>query len=181
MNPPQQLPPRLVPDEPLPPYAYVSGRYPHPLRDPSGHSYGRTPRPSSIDLENPLRSRSLLVACDLFNHGYYWEAHEEWEGIWQACGGHGATADMLKGLIHLAAAGVKAREARPDGVRRHAARAAVLLEETRAASGQPRYLGLDLAWLIEQARRLEQTPVVCPAEGEAVRIVFDFHLLPESA
>lgn len=181
MQPAKQPVPRLVPDEPLPPYAYVSGRYPHPLRDPQGHSYGRAPQPSSIDPDNPLGSHALLVACDLFNHGYYWEAHEEWEGIWQACGRHGTTADMLKALIHLAAAGVKAREERPHGVRRHAARAATLLEETRTASGQARYLGFDLPWLIGEARKLERAPVVCAAEGEAVHIVFEFCLLPERA
>ena len=36
-------PPRLVPDRPLPPYAYLPGRYPHPVRDPLGHSFGCKP------------------------------------------------------------------------------------------------------------------------------------------
>src|SRR4051794_23916492 len=31
---------RLLPDEPLPPYSFVPGRFPHPVRDPAGHSFG---------------------------------------------------------------------------------------------------------------------------------------------
>ena len=54
------------------------------------------------------QSHDYLLGCDLFNHGYYWEAHETWEGLWNACGRSGTTADFLKGLIKLAAAGVKA-------------------------------------------------------------------------
>lgn len=172
-------PPRLVPEEPLPPYAYVSGRFPHPIRDERGHWHGRAPQSSSIDPQHPLSSRALLVACDLFNHGYYWEAHETWEGLWQGCGRHGVTADMLKALIHLAAAGVKAREGRAEGVRRHAARAAALLEEVQQARGEPHYLGLDLAQLIGEARQLERAPVICQAHDETVSIVLSFRLLPE--
>ena len=65
-------------------------------------------------------------AVDLFNLGYYWEAHEVWEGLWNQAGRAGATADFLKGLIKLAAALVKAREGRPLGVERHGRRAAEL-------------------------------------------------------
>ena len=44
--------------------------------------------------------------------------------IWHAAGRKGPLADLLKGLIHLAAAGVKAREGIANGVARHARRAA---------------------------------------------------------
>ncbi len=30
---------------------------------------------------------------DLFNHGYYWESHEEWESLWHAAGRRGVVAD----------------------------------------------------------------------------------------
>jgi predicted metal-dependent hydrolase len=178
MNHSRQPPPRLVPDEPLPPYAYVSGQFPHPSRDPRGHAFGREPRRSAIAPAAPLQSQDFHRACDLFNHGYYWEAHEEWEGLWQACGRQGAMADLLKGLIHLAAAGVKARENRPAGVRRHASRAAQLLTLARTALATTCNPRLDVEWLIDQAQKLERTPVVCPAEGETLRVVFDFYLLP---
>src|SRR6476661_8020059 len=118
---PERRPVRLVPDEPLPPYSYVTGLFPHPTRDPLGHSFGNSaPASAPVDPSNWSASRAYLVGCDLFNLGYYWEAHETWEGLWHACGRRGMTADFLKGLIKLAAAGVKAREGRRQGVARHA-------------------------------------------------------------
>jgi hypothetical protein len=68
----------------------------------------------------------------LFNHGFYWEAHEAWESLWHAVGRQGPVAAWLKALIKLAAAGVKAREGNPAGVARHATRALELLAEVRA-------------------------------------------------
>ena len=65
-------------------------------------------------------------AADLFNNGYYWEAHEAWEGLWHAYRRSGAKADFVKGLIKLSAAGVKAREGNASGVSRHARRAVEL-------------------------------------------------------
>jgi predicted metal-dependent hydrolase len=125
---PPQSPPRYT-TRPLPPYAYVPGQKPHPIRDPAGHSFGR-PGESAVPLDESTwqHNASWLWAIDLFNHGYYWEAHEAWESLWHAAGRRGETADLLKGLIKLAAAGVKAREGRPPGVRLHATRARELLE-----------------------------------------------------
>jgi uncharacterized protein len=150
---------RLVPDEPLPPYAYVSGRHPHPVSDPAGHSYGKlevTPAPP--DPERWATCRPYLVGLDRFNHGYYWEAHEAWEGLWHACGRTGPTADFLKGLIHLAAAGFKQLEGRHDGVRSHARRAAELLRQTSQRLAVSRHFGLDVARLAEQAEGLLANP-----------------------
>src|SRR4051812_36882722 len=105
-----EFPPRFAPEQQFPPYSYVTGRFPHPTRDPAGHSYGHAPlAPPPIDPEYWQQSRDYLFACDLFNFGFYWESHEVWESLWQACGRSGPTADFLKGLIKLAAAGVKAR------------------------------------------------------------------------
>jgi hypothetical protein len=172
-------PARLVPDEPLPPYSYVTGRFPHPTRDPRGHSFGHAPlRPSPIDTSDWRLSHDYLLGCDLFNLGYYWEAHETWEGLWHACGRRGATADFLKGLIKLAAGGVKAREGRPPGVARHAARAAELFTSVRAAHGDSDFLGFELDRLISIARRLASDPISAPRSSAAVEVVFDFELLP---
>jgi uncharacterized protein len=116
----------------LPPYAYVPGQHPHPISDPRGHSHGHTPQVKlPLDETAWHTNQDWLWAIDLFNHAFYWEAHEAWEGLWHAAGRRGPTADFLKGLIKLAAAGVKAREGRLEGVRLHAGRAAQLLEPTR--------------------------------------------------
>src|SRR5262245_34205362 len=119
--------PRYFPTRPLPPYSYVPGLSPHPTSDPRGHSYGQHEPPASLLDESSYRTNAAyLYAIDLFNHGFYWEAHEAWEALWHAAGRKGATADFLKGLIKLAAAGVKMREGRSAGVRQHAERAAEL-------------------------------------------------------
>ncbi len=170
---------RLVPGEPLPPYSYVTGRYPHPTRDPAGHSFGHAPlAPAAIDSGRWQASRAYLFGCDLFNYGYYWEAHEVWESLWQASGRRGMTADFLKALIKLAAAGVKSREGRAEGVRRHAARAAQLLEGVRKGVDDKEYLGLDLDWLVEMVSQLEARPVVGKSPRTPVEIVFGFRLWP---
>jgi len=175
---PTPLPPRLVPDEPLPPYSYVTGRFPHPIRDPAGHSFGHTlPPVPPVNLERFADSRAYLFGCDLFNHGYYWEAHELWEGLWHACGRHGVTADFLKGLIKLAAGGVKAREGRPAGVQRHAKRAGELFASVRATVGG-NYLGLELDWLVATARAVELTSPVSTQPSAPVERVFEFALAP---
>ena len=116
---------------------------------------------------------------DLFNHGYYWEAHEAWERRWVAENRQGALADLLKGLIKLAAAGVKARAGKPAGVRRHARRA----EELFQASTQLTDPELPNGWRRESAawaghaRRVYETPAQwIDIRSEPVVVVFDFTL-----
>jgi hypothetical protein len=166
MSSPRPIP-RFVPDEPLPPYTHVPGVTPHPISDPRGHSYGiRAERPAAPDPERWQSCRAYLRGVDLFNHGFYWEAHEVWEGLWHACGRTGATADFLKGLIKLAAARVKHLEGNPAGVRSHACRAAELWR--RAEQGV--FFGLRLGELIALAETVGQqgwpvAPVLLLPEG----------------
>ena len=171
---------RLVPDEPLPPYSYVTGKFPHPTRDAAGHSFGQPPDdPPPLDPAEWSRSRNYLLGCDLFNHGYYWEAHESWEAVWKACGRRGMAADFLKGLIKLAAAGVKAREGRSAGIVRHGARAAELFRSVRSQVSGTRYLGIDIGELIEFAGRLERETELPESGNAAVAVVFDFRIIPK--
>jgi uncharacterized protein len=135
----------------LPPYSYVPGHeHPHPVTDPRGHLYGHThsaPIPSEslaqLPTEPASRRQALaallattplwLYALDLFNEGFYWESHEAWESFWHALGRTTPEAQFVQGLIHLAAACVKIREGRPEGVRRHTQRARTLLGDFGAA------------------------------------------------
>ncbi len=172
---------RLVPGEPLPPYSYVPGRQPHPESDPAGHRFGHGDRePVRFEPGNWATSSDYLFGCDLFNHGYYWEAHEAWEAAWLGCGRTGTAATFLKGLIKLAAAAVKAREGRPDGTKRHALRSAELLREVRGEAGQPRYLGLEVDHLIRFADSVPASEFSWAATNDAVLVVFDLVLLPTS-
>jgi hypothetical protein len=170
--------PRFLPDVPLPPYGHVPGRTPHPVSDPHGHSSGQAPEyPPAPDPDDWRACRAYLRGLDLFNGGYYWEAHEAWEALWHACGRAGPTADFLKGLIKLAAAGVKVREGRPRGVVHHARAAAALFR--RLGAGQDRYLGLRLEELIRRAEDTAEHPPACGHPAAAVEVVFPFSLRPE--
>jgi hypothetical protein len=151
--------PRYLPDRPLPPYTFVPGRSPHPVSDPLGHSHGR--QPETVPPLDPLhwsQNRNYLRGIDLFNHGYFWESHEEWEGLWHAVGRRGAVADFLKGLIRLAAAGVKHLEGKPVGVASHSRRAAELLRGVAqaAGAGPDCFLGLRLDGLVDLAETIVQ-------------------------
>ena len=53
--------------------------------------------------------RCLERGRALFNARLFWEAHEAWERLWHAHGRRGPTADLLKALIKLAAAGARAQ------------------------------------------------------------------------
>jgi hypothetical protein len=167
-------------DPSLPPYAFVpGGPWPHPRSSPEGHSYGRVEPPAApIAAGGWADSPAYRTGLALFNAGYYWEAHEVWESLWHAHGRHGPVADILKGLIKLAAAGVKVRERQRHGVTIHAHRAADLFRSTRLASG-PIGLGLDLAACESFAREIAAVPPADPApEGARVSVVFPFRLEP---
>ncbi|MBI2337515.1 MAG: DUF309 domain-containing protein [Deltaproteobacteria bacterium] len=51
---------------PFPAYRYVPAELPHPMM---------VSKPSEQD-------EQFRFGVDLFNHGYFWEAHEVWEGLW---------------------------------------------------------------------------------------------------
>jgi hypothetical protein len=115
-----------------PSYTHIPGVTPHPIGDPRGHSFGKAhvacPKPEWQTLPG---CELFQNGCQLFNAGYYWEAHEAWEAVWIAAGRTGLIADFVKGLIKIAAAGVKLREASVVGAQRHLLRAQELLLLTR--------------------------------------------------
>jgi len=120
-----------------------------------------------------------LYGVDLFNHGYYWEAHESWEVLWLACGRSGRTAGFLKGLIKLAAAGVKARENNPRGMQRHGRRAAELFRQTahELAVEDIRFMGLPMTELIGFAGEIANRAITVDTSNQhPVEVVFNFIL-----
>ena len=158
----------LLPEEPLPPYTFVPGQAPHPESDPAGHSFGHSRGPASFNADDWHHCRVYLRGIDLFNAGFLWESHVEFESLWLACGRRGTTADYFKAWVKLAAAGVKHREGMGDGVKSHAARAAELLRSVVESHGNSSFLGFDLAELIRFADTIHQagwparSPVVLP-------------------
>lgn len=160
--------------EPLPAFAYVpGGPWPHPNRS---RPTGDEPPPPPIEPGAWGESRPFLRGVELFNAGYYWEAHEAWEGLWMAHGRRGPTAAVLQGLIKLSAAALKVREGRPGGVRSLAGQAANHFADAIASAGG-RQLGLDLKRCEEFAKAVADDPPVDPnPPGTAVSRVFPFEL-----
>jgi uncharacterized protein len=175
-------PPRLVPDRRFPPYAYIPGLTPHPTRDPDGHSYGASPENSEPPVPEHWRDcGGYLYGIDLFNHGFYWEAHEAWEGLWVACGRRGATATFLQGLINLAASGFKARWGNARGMRANAETARRLLKSAASQLGPAAacYMGLDVRALADRAAAISQAdPARDRFPGGARSLAFDIVLRP---
>jgi hypothetical protein len=59
-----------------------------------------------------------LYGCDLYNHGYWWEAHEAWEGLWKVCPKDSVQKRFLQGLIQVSACQLKLRLGSREGVER---------------------------------------------------------------
>lgn len=170
--------PRLLPHRHFPPYAYLPGRHPHPVRDPSGHSHGEA---APATAEPPSASDAFRWGADLFNHGYYWEAHEAWEPLWRSTDRSAPAGRFLKGLILLSASGVKIRQGKLPAALRHARRAAHLLRDVEQARGQrfAAALGMPLG---ELAARAEVAAMRAPPAEDQMsgrpEPVFGFILAP---
>lgn len=176
--------PRLLPSCPLPEYTYFPGSgMPHPIRDPKGHSHGRKHvpghGPKALNPDNWPTNRNYLLGIDFFNLGFYWEAHEEWERLWRVSGADTTVGRFLKGLIKLAAAGVKVRERSIHGVRRHAASAGEMFADVAAEADVDSFCGLQFIRLQFAADRAAQLAYKTQhPPGSAVR-VFPFVLRPD--
>ncbi|MBO9102464.1 MULTISPECIES: DUF309 domain-containing protein [unclassified Rhizobium] len=167
--------PRLLAHRPLPSYAYLPGRGPHPVRHPAGHSYSVQP----VRVIASLESEEFAWGKDLFNHGYYWEAHEAWEGLWQVAARGSPLRDFLKALILLSASGVKIRERKHAAAGRHAGRAGALLRGLTTVSPQvfSFALGMSPTSLAELAEATaDDMPVLHVDEQGQAEPVFDFFL-----
>lgn len=146
----------------LPAYRHLPGLTPHPTADPRGHSYGRAEEPGSVPPpEDWPACEAYLFGCDLYNRGYWWEAHEAWEGPWQGCRARPAQHRFLQGLIQAANAQLKLALGRPQAVGRLWEKAEAHFE---AAAAGRRFMGLALpdwrgATAHYLAARLAETPL----------------------
>lgn len=90
---------------PFPPYRFVPGFSPHPLRDPDGHSYQNpAPRPDPLPPEQWRSEPTYLFGIDCYNFAFWWESHEVLEEIWHAVGHDGVQGQFLQALVQIAAA-----------------------------------------------------------------------------
>lgn len=89
---------------PLPDRAYVPGRDPRSRRLPPPH---RPDPREGFEAERWAAHAGYLYGVDLFNLGYWWEAHEVLEDVWRAAGRESPAGRFLQGLIQVAAALLK--------------------------------------------------------------------------
>jgi hypothetical protein len=165
----------------FPPYSFVPGYCPHPRSNPAGHSYGKPEiKPQALEPLNWQNSELYLYGIDLFNNGYYWEAHEAWESLWHAAGKEGKTADFLKALIKVTASAVKIRQKQAGGTREHANRAEKIFLMLKNETGQKVFAGLNFDFLIEFCRTISLKAEEWEAfPGDQRQILFDTFLQPE--
>ena len=140
---------RHAPGRPLPPYRHRPGRTPHPRNHPQGHSHGSPEITSAAPLrpDNWPHHELYLYGVDLYNDGYWWEAHEYWEALWRLEEPDSPTRLLLQGLIQLAAALLKEEAGNEKGHAQLLAggrdRLALVLQRVG-----PVYMGLDVAALL---------------------------------
>ena len=144
---------RYQPGRTFPPYAFLPGRDPHPTRDSRGHSFGREePAPPWLPPARWRENADYLWGIDLYNHGFLWEAHEAWEGLWHLAKHDARQAAFLQGLIQCAAASLKIPMDQPGGLQKLSEIGTGRLEGVARAAGE-RYMGLDLARFVADFRR----------------------------
>jgi hypothetical protein len=90
-------------------------------------------------------NEDFLFGVDLFNAGYFWEAHLFWERLW-AVAAEGEDRTFLQSIIQTAAACLKARQGEIAGARKLLARAGL-------ESFEERKFGIDPGALTRGARR----------------------------
>lgn len=90
------------------------------------HTPGRNARPAPPVLSGtPVAQETLNTHPDyrlgwrLLQAGYPWEAHEAWEAVWRPLPESSPGRVLLRALIRLAAAGVKARQRSRAGLTHH--------------------------------------------------------------
>lgn len=137
-------------DVPLPHWRYVPGSGPHP-RHRAGPHVPPLPEPeqgsAAFDAGAWRQSIAYLYAIDLFNHGYFWEAHEALEGLISELDRGSTTRRFLSGLVQLSAAMLKPSPASHAGAQRLMARALQGLQPA-----MPVFMGVDVTKLVHDVR-----------------------------
>lgn len=100
------------------------------------------PRRNAFDFDALGADDDFRHGVDLWNGGFPWEAHEAWEPLWFAAPRERPERALLHGLIHAAAAVIKARAGGLDIARGFVDSAR---EELTAAGASPVFDTADFA------------------------------------
>jgi len=91
----------------LPKFRYIPGQGPHPSHLAKGSHLPELPPPVPLSVESWQDSVHYRYALDLFNYGYWWEAHEVLEILWVLAKRETPMGTFLQGLIQISAALLK--------------------------------------------------------------------------
>ena len=145
------MPPRYG-TRPLPVRAFVPGRTPRPATEPVAPA-------APWDPADWPTLEPWLHAVDLFNHGFYWECHEALEALWHAAGRSGPAAELVHGLVQVAAGLLNLRRGHAAAAGRQVERGLELGEAAAAAGVE---MGFDPDELARAARAALADPAAPP-------------------
>ncbi len=133
---------RYCPEVKLPSFAYQPGQPGDSGQRPT-RLESLQQRESPVPLQQSMfrNHRGLAFGLDLFNHGFFWEAHEVWEQAWTLS--DGSERELLFGLIQLTAAALQRCLGKKEGAARLLQRARGHLAEAARVSGTI-FCGIDL-------------------------------------
>ena len=94
----------------------------------------------------------FLFAVDLFEHRFYWEAHEAWEAMWHSAEHDTPLRDLLQSLIQFAAAVLQHHMGRQSGAE-HLFRRADSRLQTWINEGHQSIYGIRIQGTIDQIRQ----------------------------
>ncbi len=138
--------PRYAPQRSFPPYRYRPGLDPHPTRDARGHSHRREPESIAPFAESTAFDHDQFrFGADLYNHAFFWEAHEAFEELWRRAAARSRERALLQGLIQAAAAQLKKAVGDERGARR-----LVGLSREKLARVAPRSCAIDVTSFAER-------------------------------
>ena len=134
---------RISRDWPFPDRPHIPGKTPRPTESPAFDAAQAAP---IYTLDRQWRENAAyLYGIDLYNAGYFWEAHEVWEAVWARAAGNSRERLLVQGLIQLSNACLKIAMDRCEAARRLLEIAQEKLAE--AAHGGPTVMGVEISVL----------------------------------
>ncbi len=153
----------------FPRYRHIPNLTPHPVIDPKGHSYQKSEeKVAYCPPDKWMQNESYLYGVDLFNHGYWWEAHEAWENVWLTTEKTDLEGLYLQGLIQFAASLLKLYTGSKrgfDSLWKEAQRKIKHCTGELAESKRRHFMGIDLPEWLERAEVFGSSLQVNEGEG----------------